>query len=113
MNMKQTKTLGQIAYEATEDGGKQNWGPWDKAPELVRSIHERMARAVEREVMRRVRRANTNFSTVENLKRQTKHERAMWKEVRRINKALNRENKKLAKIAAGNGRVLPNEKVSH
>ncbi len=47
------KSLGQIGYEATPDGGQQNWGPWEKAPDIVRSIHERMAAAIEKEVKRR------------------------------------------------------------
>ncbi len=49
------KTLGQIAYEACEQGGQQNWGSWTQAPEIVRYVHEKMARAVERAVRRRLR----------------------------------------------------------
>jgi hypothetical protein len=50
-----TKSLGQIAYEACEDGGKQNWGKWEDAPALIRDIHERMAEAVIRAYRRRGR----------------------------------------------------------
>jgi hypothetical protein len=50
------KTLGQIAYEATSEGGKQNFGPWKQAPAVVRRVHEQMARAVKRAVTRRAAR---------------------------------------------------------
>jgi hypothetical protein len=50
------KSLGQIAYDSSpHDGGKSNWGEWAHAPEIVRVVHERMAKAVEREVKRRIR----------------------------------------------------------
>ncbi len=48
------KTLGQIAYEATTEGGSQNFGPWERAPEVVRRVHEQMAKAVQDEVMKRI-----------------------------------------------------------
>lgn len=51
------KTLGQIAYESVPDGGQQNFGPWHSAPMIVRSIHERMAKAVKRAVIRQMARA--------------------------------------------------------
>jgi len=52
---KSKKTLGQIAYDgAGGEGGKENWGPWESAPDLVRRVHERMAKAVERAVVRRI-----------------------------------------------------------
>ncbi len=52
---KKLKSLGQIAYEGSPEGGIQNWGPWDKAPEVVRRVHERMAKVVERAVKRRMK----------------------------------------------------------
>lgn len=48
------KSLGQIAYEATGDGGRANFGPWEKTPEIVRKVHHDIAAAVERAVLRRV-----------------------------------------------------------
>jgi len=45
------KSLGQIAYEASKDGGQQNFGPWKKAPEVVRRVHEEMAQAVAKAVI--------------------------------------------------------------
>lgn len=51
---KQRKSLGQIAYESDSNGGQQNWGPWETARPLIKSIHENMAKAVEREVIRRI-----------------------------------------------------------
>lgn len=53
--MKQ-KTLGQVAYEACPDGGQQNFGKWENAPEFVRSIHNRIAEAVVREHTKRMHR---------------------------------------------------------
>lgn len=54
--MKKQKTLGQIAYDSNpDDGGKSNFGPWEKAPQVVRDVHERMAKAIEREVKRRTK----------------------------------------------------------
>lgn len=47
------KTLGQIAYEASPEGWQQNWGPWDKAPGVVRRVHNELADAVANEVARR------------------------------------------------------------
>ena len=44
------KTLGQIAYEATTEGGKQNFGKWKNAPDVVRRVHEQMAQAVAKEM---------------------------------------------------------------
>lgn len=49
------KTLGQVAYERSPEGGQQNFGAWDQAPEVVRCVHEQMAAAVEKEVLRRRR----------------------------------------------------------
>lgn len=49
------KTLGQIAYEADKNGGQQNFGPWQKAPELVKSIHENMAKAVAKHVLNEIK----------------------------------------------------------
>jgi len=46
--------LGRLAYESTEEGGKQNWGEWDEAPDVVRRVHHQMAVAVAKEVLRRV-----------------------------------------------------------
>jgi hypothetical protein len=54
--MKKLKSLGQVAYEATPEGGQQNFGPWEKAPDLVKRIHEQMAKAVEKTVKRRMQR---------------------------------------------------------
>ena len=48
------KSLGQFAYEVSPKGGQQNFGPWEKAPEVVRRVHEEMARVVEREVLKRL-----------------------------------------------------------
>ena len=54
--MKTPKTLGQVAYEATPDeGGKSNFGEWNQAPEVVRRVHEKMAKAIEREVKKRTK----------------------------------------------------------
>jgi hypothetical protein len=50
------KTLGQIAYDASPDGGRRNWGPWSTAPDIVRRVHEQMAQAVKRAVLRHERR---------------------------------------------------------
>jgi len=47
------KDLGKVAYEACEDGGQQNWGPWNKAPVIVRHVHDEMAAAVAQEVLLR------------------------------------------------------------
>lgn len=55
--MKKQKSLGQIAYESTSDGGKQNFGPWSKAPDVVRRVHEQMAYAVINEAMKRVKKS--------------------------------------------------------
>lgn len=53
---KKQKTLGQIAYDATpNEGGKSNFGTWDKAPEVVRRVHEKMAKKIEQVVTQRVR----------------------------------------------------------
>lgn len=52
---KYRKSLGQIAYETDPRGGQQNFGTWDKCSDLVRSIHENMAHAVAKEVMRRLK----------------------------------------------------------
>ena len=49
----QRKSLGQIAYDATLEGGKQNWGEWHEAPGVVRRVHNDMAAAVEKAVLRR------------------------------------------------------------
>ena len=46
------KTLGQVAYEASTE----NWGPWLTAPAIVRRVHEQMAQAVKRAVLRHERR---------------------------------------------------------
>lgn len=56
MKILQTLTagLGKIAYEACEDGGKQNFGEWDDAPHVVRYVHDEMAEAVAVEVIRRL-----------------------------------------------------------
>lgn len=53
--MKHQKELGRIAYESTAEGGKANWGAWEKAPEVVRRVHREMAKAVESEVTRRLK----------------------------------------------------------
>lgn len=45
------KTLGQIAYEASESGGKQNFGEWEKAPGIVKSVHEELAQSVKKAVI--------------------------------------------------------------
>ena len=52
---KYRKTLGQIAYESTNEGGMGNFGPWKTAPGIVRRIHDCMAQAVKWEVNRRIR----------------------------------------------------------
>ena len=44
------KSLGQIAYEASNEGGFQNFGSWKKAPEVVRRVHENMAKAVAKAI---------------------------------------------------------------
>lgn len=54
------KTLGQIAYEATQS----IWGAWDEAPNSVRSAHEVKALAVAKEVLRRARKTDTMTSTI-------------------------------------------------
>lgn len=45
------KSLGQIAYEASENGGKQNFGEWDKAPDIVKNVHKELAEAVKKAVI--------------------------------------------------------------
>lgn len=52
--MKKNKSLGQIAYEADKNGGQQNFGKWHEAPQVVRDVHESMARAVQKETMKRL-----------------------------------------------------------
>ncbi len=47
------KSLGQIAYEAAKQGGQQNFGPWNKAPQVVRDVHEEMAKAVARALLKK------------------------------------------------------------
>ena len=49
--VKEEKSLAQIAYEADENGGQQNWGPWDKANPLVREVHRNMVSAVVIEML--------------------------------------------------------------
>lgn len=50
------KTLGEIGYDSCpDDGGKSNFGPWESAPQVVRDVHERMAKAIEKEIRRRDR----------------------------------------------------------
>ena len=51
---KKLKSLCQVAYESTAEGGKHNFGPWEKAPDLVKRIHEEMAKAVAKTVKRRM-----------------------------------------------------------
>lgn len=51
---KKQKELAQIAYEASESGGKQNWGSWHKAPSIVREVHRKMAKSVEIATKRRL-----------------------------------------------------------
>lgn len=46
------KSLGQIAYEAAKQGGQQNFGPWNKAPQVVRDVHEEMAQAIARVLLK-------------------------------------------------------------
>ena len=53
--MRKQKSLGQIAYEGTYEGGRSNFGTWENAPDVVRRVHEQMAKAVAREVLRRRR----------------------------------------------------------
>jgi hypothetical protein len=53
---KEQKSLGQVAYESSPEGGQQNFGPWSQAPEVVRRVHEQMALAVKKEVERRQKR---------------------------------------------------------
>jgi hypothetical protein len=49
-----SKTLGQVAYDSSpKDGGKANWGRWEDAPQCVRTVHERLAKAVIKEAFRR------------------------------------------------------------
>jgi hypothetical protein len=52
--MKKTKSLGQIAYEADKNGGQQNFGKWSNAPQVVKDIHEKMAKAVQKETLKRL-----------------------------------------------------------
>jgi hypothetical protein len=61
--MSNKKTLGQVAYEAEPHGGYQNFGPWANASELVKSVHETMAAAVRKEVLRRVGRTESSKQT--------------------------------------------------
>jgi hypothetical protein len=56
MAKRREKSLGQIAYEASKEGGQQNFGPWAKAPQIVRDVHEQMAEAVAKVVRRKARR---------------------------------------------------------
>lgn len=45
------KTLGQIAYEASQEGGQQTFGPWKNTSPLVKQVHEEMAHAVAHYVL--------------------------------------------------------------
>lgn len=47
------KSIGQVIYESVREGGIQNWGEWQHAPEIVRDIHDRLARAAIAEYRRR------------------------------------------------------------
>jgi len=53
--MKQITTgLDRLAYDQCDDGGKQNWGEWENAPDVVRRSHQQMASVIVREVLRRI-----------------------------------------------------------
>jgi hypothetical protein len=47
------KPLAQIAYE--HSGGPSNFGSWHTAPNAVRHVHEQIAEAVRKTVLRRER----------------------------------------------------------
>lgn len=49
-----TRSLGQIAYEADPRGGQQNWGKWEDVPDMIKDIHEEMANAVKEAVWERL-----------------------------------------------------------
>jgi hypothetical protein len=52
--VKKPKTLGQIAYEAAYDA--DHYSTWAMAIPTIQKGYERIARAVEREVLRRIKR---------------------------------------------------------
>lgn len=49
----QSKTLAQVAYEASPEAGQQNFGPWHSAPAVVREVHKTMVAVVLKEARRR------------------------------------------------------------
>jgi hypothetical protein len=51
--MKKRKTLGQISYEAYR--GDSEWCSWGALDKSAQRIHQRSARAVELEVLKRIR----------------------------------------------------------
>jgi len=46
---KPQKTLGQIAYEASD--GPKSFGTWDEAPQCVRDVHENISAAVKKAML--------------------------------------------------------------
>lgn len=50
--MKHQKTLGQSTYESR---AKNIWGPWAKAPQIIRDAYETDAKATVRALVRRLK----------------------------------------------------------
>lgn len=61
---KPLKSLGQVAYEKNPIGGIQNWGPWERAPQVVRDSHENLARIVVSEISRRSSKEGINLKPI-------------------------------------------------
>lgn len=59
------KTLGQIAYEASSPENERHWGAWHCMPIAAQKMHEDMALAVAKEVLRRARKTDTLTSTLQ------------------------------------------------
>jgi hypothetical protein len=61
MSKPKLKSLAQISYEANRMD--EVYGPWPGRYESVRWAHETSAKAVEKEVIRHLRRLNRNLKT--------------------------------------------------
>ena len=48
------KSLGQVAYESSPEGGLQNWGKWEKAPDIVKHVHKQIATSIVMEVVTKI-----------------------------------------------------------
>lgn len=48
------KSLGQIAYESSPEGGQQNWGKWEKTPDIVKHVHKQMATSIVIEIATKI-----------------------------------------------------------